>query len=153
MRSEAPRDAARGGERGFTLIEVLIVVTIIGIIAGIAIPGLLTALDKAKQVSTSTLLRGFGEALEIYNSDNGQYPDVTTVQDLVPLLNPYSDSLRPYDEWKHNLSYQVNAALDLYSIESFGKDGIDGANVTPETRYVFTLDIVLSTGVFTAAIE
>jgi general secretion pathway protein G len=149
----APDVNRRKQDRGFTLIELLIVVAVIGIIAGIAIPGLLTSLDKAKQVSTAMLLSGFGKTLELYNSDNGVYPVATSAAELIPLLNPYSDSLKPNDEWKHPVGYTVSTAQDEYTIECFGKDGIDGPNITPETRYIFTLDLVVSGGVFIAGVE
>ena len=146
-RASGPPRAARG----FTLIEILIVVTVIGILMGIALPGLLTALDKSKQVSTLTLIRAFGEALEVYQSDNHFYPNATTIQALTPLLRPYSDTLRPMDQWKHDLSYVTDTTH--YTVESFGKDGIDGAEVTPQTRYTFELDILLSDGTWMSSVE
>ena len=136
---------------GFTLIELLVVVTVIGILMGILIPGLLTALDKSKQTATSVLLRGFGQALETYSTDNHLYPIATDINVLVPMLHPYSDTLRPNDNWMHPLSYSTSG--DHYTIESFGKDGVDGADVTPVTRYTFTLDLVFSDGNWIAGID
>jgi len=136
---------------GFSLIELLIVVTVIGIIASIAIPGLVNALDKAKQVATTNLLRAFGIALEVYNSDNSQYPLESNIVDAISHLAPYSDTLRPYDDWRHTVSYQTDGSN--YTVESFGKDGIDGADITPATRYVFQLDIRYSNGAFINGVE
>ncbi len=61
-------------QKGFTLIELLIVVAIIGIIAAIAIPNLLSAVDRGKQKRTMADLRTLGTACEEYAIDNGVYP-------------------------------------------------------------------------------
>ena len=61
---------------GFTLIELLVVVAIIGIISAIAIPNLLTAIDKSKQQSTIADMRSIGTALSAYHIDNDQFPNI-----------------------------------------------------------------------------
>lgn len=148
MNPKRPLQAVDGG---FTLIELLIVVTVIGILVAIAIPGLLNAFDKTKQTATSALIRAFGQSLEVYNTDNHSFPLATDIAALVPVLRPYSDTLRPDDNWKHALSYRTDG--EHYTLESFGKDGVDGADVTPHTRYTFTLDLVMVDGNWVANIE
>ena len=143
-----PRRRSTGG---FTLIELLVVVTIIGILAAIAIPGLLTALDRAKQASSASLLRAFAIALEAYGTDNHGYPVAASVAALVPLLAPYSDSLHPRDEWKHDIGYTTDKTH--YTLECYGKDGVDGLDISPATRYNFELDIVYSDGAFVHGID
>jgi len=137
---------------GFTLIELLIVLTVIGILAAIVIPNLLTALSKSRQTATATLLRSYGTALDLYKLDHNIYPQVSTIAEVQPLLLPYSATLRLQDDWRNDLAYTSGDA-ESYSVESYGSDGIDGANVTPETRYIFTLDIVYSNGHFTSKLE
>jgi general secretion pathway protein G len=138
-------------ERGFTLIEIMIVVAVIGIIAGIAIPGLLTAFDRARQTSTVAMMRGFSTALQAYATDNQVYPLTIDVATLLPMLNPYSDRLRANDEWHHPLNYESDG--ERYSLICYGKDGVDGGDISPQTRYVFALDIVLTDGFFSAGLD
>src|SRR5712691_939044 len=69
-------------DRRFTLIELLIVVAIIGIIAAIAIPNLLNAIDRSKQKRTMADIRSVGTACEEYSIDNNFYPVQTTQGDV-----------------------------------------------------------------------
>ena len=69
-------------KKGFTLIELLIVIAIIGIIAAIAIPNLLTALQKAKQKATMGDMKSIGTAVESYMTDNYLAPGTMTDADI-----------------------------------------------------------------------
>lgn len=148
--SRSRRRRRRGAASGFTIIELLISLVVIGILALIAIPGLLNALDRSKQTASAALLRAFGIALEAYSTDNHQVPSVSTVSELIEQLTPYSDTLRPRDDWKHDLAYATDG--QSYSVECYGKDGVDGEDLTPDTRYLYALDIVYSDGQFSNGI-
>lgn len=67
--------------RGFTLIELMITVTIIGILAAIAVPSYKTGLIKAREAVLSENLYGIRSAIDQYYADNGRYPDL--LKDLV----------------------------------------------------------------------
>ncbi|MFC2173632.1 prepilin-type N-terminal cleavage/methylation domain-containing protein [Acidobacteriota bacterium] len=138
-------------EQGFTLIELLIVITIIGILAAIAIPGLLSALNKSKQTSSVANLRQIGQATEVYNGENAMYPVTLLIDEALIHLKPFNENLKDRDEWKNKLGYFSDG--NAYTVECFGLDGTPGADVTPQTRYVYTLDIVYSNGSFTATVE
>ena len=144
----------RSSEAGFTLIELLIVVMIIGVIAAISVISYLDALDRSKQRSTMADMRSICRALESYLVDNHMVPaDTGGVSSLASLLVPYQINVVPVrDHWGHTYDFSSNA-FDLYTLESFGKDGADGADVSYATRNDFFLDIVISNGLFVSAPE
>jgi type II secretion system protein G len=140
--------------RGFTLIELLVVVAIVGILAAIALPALQAAIDKSKQRATMADMRIVSHAVEVYGIDQGRLPaggsDYAT---LNALLVPYATSALPqHDAWLHEYGYESDG-LRSYSVISFGKDGADGADISPATRFDFDRDLVLSDGVFVASVE
>jgi general secretion pathway protein G len=144
----------RTSEAGFTLIELLIVVLIVGVVAAIVVVSYVNALDRAKQRATMADMRSIGRALEAYLVDNHIVPaDSGGIGSLASMLIPYQINVVPInDHWGHQYSFTSNA-FDLYSLESFGKDGADGADVSSASRNDFFLDIVISNGLFVAAPE
>jgi len=144
----------RSSESGFTLIELLIVVAIIAIVAAITVVQYMGALDKAKQRATMADMRSISRALEAYLVDNHIVPnDAGGVAMLSTILIPYQINVVPQnDHWGHTYSFESNA-FDAYTLESFGKDGADGSNLTYNTRHDFFLDIVIRDGLFVAAPE
>lgn len=144
----------RSSQSGFTLIELLIVVAVIGIIAAISVIQYMGAMDKARQRATMADMRTISRAVEAYLVDNHVVPeDSGGVATLAAVLIPYQISVVPQnDHWGNTYNYTSNA-FDTYTLESFGKDGADGANITYNTRMDFFLDIVVRDGLFIAAPE
>lgn len=151
-------------KKGFTLIELLIVIAIIGIVAAIAIPNLLTALQKGKQKATMGDMKSIGNAIESYMTDLYMAPGaggITVISGLNNFLAPFHIKILPVrDGWGGEFQY-VSGALgpnqDLYSIQSWGRDNAgDPVNINNSPYVVTTMngfenDIVYSNGNFTYA--
>ena len=150
MRTPTP---PKSSQAGFTLIEILIVVLVVGIISSIALTNLAHALDRSRQRATMGDMRTISKAIEVYSIDHGHLPTAGNMNALRTVLMPYQSSVVPItDHWSHSYSYAVDAQQN-YTIESFGKDGLDGTDITAGTRFDYNLDLVLANGQFTAAPE
>ena len=147
-------ETAREREAGFSLIEVLVVTAVIAILMSVAITSLQNAFDRTRQRATMSDMRTISKALEIYRADTGHYPaSGQTMTQLVSILIPYQTSVLPSnDHWKHAYTYEYDD-VDNYTIASYGKDGVDGLDVSYSTRFEFDRDIILSNGLFVASPE
>ena len=120
---------------GFTLIEIMMVVVIIGIIVAILVPNLVGQDDKARTQAEQAQLRGIAQALELYKMDNRRYP--STEQGLNALVEkpsgfpepkgwgpePYLRKY-PLDQWENDYVYSSNGRN--FELKSLGADGNDG---------------------------
>jgi general secretion pathway protein G len=130
----------RGGSgRGFTLIEILVVITVIGLLAALVGPRILGRVSEAKSATAKAQLEMLGVALDNYRLDNGSYP--TTEQGLAALqekptrdpapLNwrgPYLKRAIPADPWGRPYLYRSPGEHDPggNDLSSLGKDGQPG---------------------------
>lgn len=125
-----------GAQSGFTLIEVMVVVVILGILAAMVVPSVIGKGDQARAKTTETTLSTVGGALDMYRLDNAKYP--TTQEGLDALVNKpasatnwaqggYIKGGMPKDGWGNDLQYIApgsnGRAYDLYSFGADGKEG------------------------------
>ena len=126
-------------QAGFTLIELMVVIVILGLLAGIILPRFMGESDKAKQQTARTQMAVLETALKMYKLDNGVYP--TTEQGLKALVElPTAGNLPknwrkggylekgsvPKDPWKNEFIYVSPGSHGDFDLTSLGRDGEPG---------------------------
>jgi general secretion pathway protein G len=133
------RRAKRRGERGFTLVEILVVITIIGLIMGLVGPRVLNYLTESKVKAAKIQIESFGSALDLFFLDTGRYPNsseglTALVQrpGSIPAWNgPYlKGGAVPTDPWGNPYIYRAPGQRGAYDLSSNGADGQEGGTGT-----------------------
>jgi len=124
----------RNFQAGFTLLELLVVIVIIGLLAGYVAPRYFAQEGKSKIQVTRAQIDSFEKALDQYRLDTGHYP--TTEQGLAALVTrpnsepkwagPYLRKAVPNDPWDHPYIYKQPGEHDEYDLLSLGKDAQPG---------------------------
>jgi len=123
------------GQAGFTLIEIMVVVFILGLLITLVAPRILGRTDEARQTKAAADIKAIEQALHLYKLDNGFYP--TTDQGIEALVSPPTSGMLPRrwnpegylpklpkDPWDMPYVFQSDGAK--YVILSFGADGAEG---------------------------
>jgi general secretion pathway protein G len=127
-------------QRGFTLIELMVVLVIIGVLAALIVPNVLERTDDARATAARTDINNLIQALKLYKLDNQRFPSAE--QGLEALVKkpsagnvpgnwrPYLDKL-PNDPWGKPYQYLypgVKGEIDIFSLGADGQAGGDGKN-------------------------
>jgi general secretion pathway protein G len=134
---ELDRRAKNNGEQGFTLVEMLVVITIIGLIMGLIGPRVLNYLSESKVKAAKIQLQSFASALDLFYLDAGRFP--STSEGLAALVKqtpgvsawngPYLRGGNvPNDPWSHGYVYRSPGEHAPYDIISYGSDGQEGGS-------------------------
>jgi len=126
---------------GFTLIELMVVIVILGILAGLIVPRIMGRPDEARQLKAKMQIESLETALKLYKLDNGAYP--STDQGLEALVMPpdappvpkkwreggYLEKGKvPVDPWGNTFVYLSPGVHGDYDISSYGADGVSGGD-------------------------
>jgi general secretion pathway protein G len=129
------RIGARRRERGFTLIEIMVVVVILGILAALIAPNVIGRIDDAQETKVRQDIRAIESALKLYRLDNFRYP--TSDQGLEALVTPPADAggkrgeaylpRTPKDPWDRVYLYESPGKQGGdFDISTLGRDGQPG---------------------------
>ena len=126
-------------QRGFTLIEIMVVVVILGILAALVVPQVMNRPDQAKVTVAKGDIKAIGAALDMYKLDNYSYP--STQQGLDALVekpggNPQPKNWNrdgylkrvPKDPWGNEYQYLSPGTQGQFDLYSYGADGKQGGS-------------------------
>ena len=126
--------------RGFTLIELMVVLVIIGVLAALIVPNVLDRTDDARATAAKTDINNLMQALKLYKLDNQRFPSAEqglealvnkpTAGNVPPNWRRYLDKL-PADPWSRPYQYifpGVKGEVDIFSLGADGQAGGDGKN-------------------------
>jgi general secretion pathway protein G len=130
--------ASRRLRHGFTLIELMVVLVIIGVLAALIVPNVLDRAEDARVTAARTDVNNLMQALKLYKLDNQRYPTADqgldalvhkpTTGPIPPNWRPYLDKL-PADPWGHPYQYLnpgLKGEIDVYSLGADGQPGGEG---------------------------
>ncbi len=133
------RRSRRRGERGFTLVEILVVITIIGLIMALVGPRVLNYLSESKVKTARIQIQSLGSALDLFYLDAGRYP--SSAEGLAALVQPVGGVATwngpylkggnvPLDPWGKAYAYRSPGEHGAYDVISLGSDGQEGGSGT-----------------------
>ncbi len=130
---KVPRSFSKASQRGFSLIEIIVVVVLIGGIVAFAASRILGGGDRAKVNLAKAQLQTLAEKVQQYQMDTGELPDtlqalVTQPGDASGWLGPYAKDSELQDPWKNTLQYRVPGEGRAFDIVSLGADGQAGGD-------------------------
>jgi general secretion pathway protein G len=131
----ATRRTARQAQRGFTLLELMVVLAILALLGALVGPAVMEQLGGAKVKTTNVQIKDIERALDMYKLGVGRYP--TTAEGIAALVNKPGNAVgwtgpylkeTPKDGWGHDFQYTFPAANGGYEVKSLGADNAPGGD-------------------------
>lgn len=135
--------------RGFSLIELLIVTAVIGLIAAIAIPNLVNAIQRGRQARTVGDARAISNAIGMYQQDYAKFPIQDSwvgIDQIRPHILAYMGNFNELDGWQRLYMYRSDG--DNYTLASYGMNGVADTPWVEGPISFFDEDIVIEGGAF-----
>ena len=135
------RSPGRSAQRGFSLIEIILVVVLIGGIVAFAASRILGGGDRAKVNLAKAEVQTLAEKIQQFENDTGNLPGsldelVTAPGNASGWLGPYSKQAELKDPWNHPFQYNAPGDGQAFDLVSFGKDGKPGGtSVDADIKY------------------
>jgi general secretion pathway protein G len=111
--------------KGFTLLELLVVIVIIGLLAGYVAPRYFSQVGKSEVQVARAQIDALEKAVDQYRLDNRRYP---TSEEGLAAIQPYLKKTLPNDPWGRPYLYRVPGEKGEYSVVSYGRDGKPGGS-------------------------
>lgn len=124
-------------QSGFTLVEIMVVIAVMSVLSGVAIPSYVTIKNRARESGTESIMRNTATALEMYRIDNDRYPSSDEGTKLLE-KGSFINHVPEEDLWENQYSYSSDG--NNYTYQSSGVDGKSGTED----------DIVFQNGTMTA---
>lgn len=118
------------GHAGFTLVELMVVMVILGLLSGLLVVKVLPALEVTKVKTTRLKIAKISTAIDRFLLDSGSRPEtleaLVTRPDVEMWMGPYLEADEIVDEWGNPIHYLAQGRVKEFDLLSYGKDGVPG---------------------------
>lgn len=118
-------DPRLSNSRGFTILEIIAVIVIIGLLWALVATNFIGKVDEARQVDAQAQIGLLGQALDLYRMEKGKYP---SNEEGLKAIEPYLKKQLPKDPWGNEFHYKSPGDHGDYDLVSYGADNAEGGD-------------------------